>query len=428
MKWFFVAASVLLSSVASAYPVVLSLRDHTQLTGISRNELLAITPDGKGGFARVPVQVDELEDDRLLVLRKPTQTLPVREKLRGPEPIDPFQGRLSKFHRLVLDESHFGGCDEKCEKTVFAQAAQSCSRKELARENAVFKIELEVKKTVAYLIDCKKKVEEIQKSPLELNLQKHALTSENYDLIYGKESPLLLEKLTLKDAGLILSKSAFEVKINPKYFFSVTFDERNLQPEITSVYSGPVGTSAELALGLRTLGFRTSFQICCDLTAYNDAFYLPIVIDLPFAGTALKNVSGVVYGFKFAGDPRKDVESALLPFSQITGNSNGGTAAGGTPGNTLLLKSGSSLVAVGIRPKLGDAPTTALLTHDDFKTIGFKSEDTNLGVFVDLTKMKSSGMHHFDIWFYAGKNEDRALLQEYAARGIRYRLTSVERN
>jgi hypothetical protein len=36
-------------------------------------------------------------------------------------------------------------------------------------------------------------------------------------------------------------------------------------------------------------------------------------------------------------------------------------------------------------------------------------------------------MHHFDIWFYAGKEEDRALLQEYAARGIRYRLTSVER-
>ena len=119
MKKFIAAGGALaVCSTAAAYPIVIGVNAHLQLQGIARNELIAFAPNGKGEFERVPVQVDELEDDRLLVLRQPSQVLPVREKLQGPAKKDPFKGNLSKYHRLVIDDSGFGKCDPDCEKTI----------------------------------------------------------------------------------------------------------------------------------------------------------------------------------------------------------------------------------------------------------------------------------------------------------------------
>lgn len=318
----FVAAFVffLQSATTHAYPLVLKVKDVPDLQYSRRNTLIAAVPaTGGTTLKRIPMAIDEMEDDALLVIRKPTKELPVRKKLHHPKQRDPFQGSLQNVHRVVIDEAEFAACDEKCVNQVRIESKKLCEiEPESRNEPTITRIDLSVKKTTGFIINCGRVVSGNFETPVKLDSDKRQFNSPFLSLQYHKKSPIVFEKVALEgDKNVFFDNSQLEVLVKPKLFVSVHFTEDDLQSEITSYQEQGVGTSAELAMKLKTLGFTTSFEICCDISVYNDSFYFPVVVDLPFKGSSTRQGSGIFYGFNFLGDIAKDVETQLVSYDKI---------------------------------------------------------------------------------------------------------------
>lgn len=63
----------------------------------------------------------------------------------------------------------------------------------------------------------------------------------------------------------------------------------------------------------------------------------------------------------------------------------------------------------------------ALITPTEAKKIGFDAKKSNVGVFLDVTGIKESGLQRFEIWFYGGKSTEIDILKQYAQSGIAYK-------
>lgn len=419
----FIASVLLLTAnVSMAFPLILKIKDVPDLQYSRRNTIIAAVPVN-GALKKIPFAVDEMEDDALLVIRKPTKELPVRAKLHHPKQRDPFQNSLQAVHRLVLDESDFANCDEKCITQSKADAKKLCEIDAESRiEPVITRIDLNVKKTTGFIINCGKTVNTSFEPPVKLDTEKRQFISNFLSLQYQKKSPIVFEKISLNgDKNPFFDASQLEVLVKPKLFVSVHFTEDDLQTEITSYQEQGPGTSAELAMKLKTLGFTTSFEICCDITVYNDSFYFPVVVDLPFKGSSTRKGSGIFYGFNFLGDVKNDISSPLTSYDKIDKSEPVSAAV-------VTFKKGDNAIAIGVRPSSTEKASmmrAAVVTPEEAKKIGFDAKKSNSGVFLDVTGIKESGLQRFEIWFYGGKSGDIDLLKQYAQSGITYKTSQL---
>lgn len=412
----FATSAFLAVSMAYAHPVLIKVKDNSELLGMPRANLAAFSTDGTT-TKKIAIQVDELEDDSLLVIREPTKEMPVREKLHHPKTRDPFRGRLAAYHRIVMDDKNFQACDDKCTKSAGEQAKKICG----ANSNPeVLRIDLSFKKTSAFLAYCEVEVAAEFPKPVTLQSDKRQFQSESFQLTYAKSSPIVMEELLLKkDNTKIISGSRLEVMVKPKLFLPIHFTEDDLHSELTSFVETGVSTEAELAMKLKTLGITTSFEICCDMSVFNDSFYFPVVLELPFAGTSTRSGSGIYFGFNFLGKIPADVGGNLSEFPSAP-------KPGG--GNVLLLKSGAQTLAMGVRHPngvKGEVIQASTMSTEQAKKIGFNTGKSNIGVFMDITKIKSKGLQRFEIWFYVGQADEAEMLTEYAAQGVQYKVSRL---
>lgn len=408
------------SAVAQAYPLVIKVKDVTDLQYTRRNTLVAAVPTATG-LKRIPIGFDELEDDSLLVIRKPTKELPIRKKLHHPKNNDPFQGALQLVHRLVIDESEFAACDDKCVAQARVDARRVCEYDPESKVDlSLTRIDLNTRKTTGFLINCGKVVTDTFESPVKIDVDKRKISSNQIVLQYQKASPVVFEEISFpKDQTKFFDNSQLEVLVKPKLFVNVHFTEDDLKTEITSYQEQGVGTSAELAMKLKTFGFSTGFEICCDITVFNDAFYFPVVVDLPFKGTSTRKGSGIFYGFNYTGDLKTDVHTKLPNYANMEKSDPLSSAV-------VAFQRGEHVLSIGVRSADKDGKVrAALISPEEAKKIGFDSKKSNTGVYLDITGMKESGLHKFEIWFYAGKASDMSLLQEYAQSGIAYRTSTL---
>lgn len=424
-KQFLVKSFVLLTAlgtsfVAQAFPLIIKVKDVSELQYTRRNTLVAAVPTASG-LKRIPIGFDELEDDSLLVIRKPTKELPIRKNLHHPKSKDPFQGALQSVHRLVIDESEFATCDDKCVAQARIDARRLCEYDADSKVDLTLtRIDLNIRNTSGFLINCGKIVTDTFESPVKIDPSNRKIASNQIALQYQKSSPVVFEEISFpKDQVKFFDNSQLEVLVKPKFFVNVHFTEDDLKTEITSYQEQGVGTSAELAMKLKTFGFSTGFEICCDITVFNDAFYFPVVVDLPFKGTSTREGSGIFYGFNYTGDLKKDVHTKLPNFANIKKSEPLASAV-------VSFQRGEHVLSIGVRSADKDGKVrAALISPQEAKKIGFDSKKSNTGVYLDITGMKESGLHKFEIWFYAGKASDMSLLQEYAQSGIAYRTSTL---
>lgn len=420
VKSFMVFTTLCASAVAQAYPLVIKVKDVPDLQYTRRNTLVAAVPSGNG-LKRIAIGYDELEDDSLLVIRAPTKELPIREKLHHPRKKDPFQGSLQAVHRIVIDETEFAPCDEKCVAQARVDARRVCEYDADSKaELSLTRIDLDVRKTTGFLINCGKNVGDPFDSPVKIDVDKRKIASNQIALTYQKASPVVFEEISFpKDKVKFFNNSQLEVLVKPKLFVNIHFTEDDLKTEITSYQEQGVGTSAELAMKLKTFGFSTGFEICCDITVFNDAFYFPVVVDLPFKGTSTRKGSGIFYGFNYLGDMKSEVHTKLPNYANMEKMDPLSSAV-------VSFQRGEHVLSIGVRSADKDGKVrAALISPDEAKKIGFESNKSNTGVYLDITGMKNSGLHKFEIWFYAGKASDMSLLQEYAQSGIAYRISMI---
>lgn len=399
---------------ANAHPVLINIKEAPELMNVARANLVSFVPEGTS-FRKIPFQVDELEDDSLLVIRTPTKEMPVRKKLHHPKSRDPFRSQLSVYHRIVLDERLFQSCDDACTKSAIEAARKFCN----STSPSVFKIDLSYKKSSAFVADCLLPVESSFEKAVSLDTEKRQFSTDQFTLNYSKNSPIIMQELSFKkDNTKIIGASQLEVMVKPKLFLPIHFDQEDMQAEMTSFNETSVSTQMELAVKLKTLGVTTSFEICCDMSVFPDSFYFPVVLDMPFQGSSTREGSGIFFGFNFLGKIPEDIDTQIPPF--------GGKNA--SQHNVLMLKTSNNLLAMGVRqPKglKGEDLSASLIKPSQAKDLGFDVDKSNIGVFMDITKVKNKGVQRFEIWFYTGSANDSDLLKEYAANGVQFRFSRV---
>ncbi|MCA2961292.1 MAG: hypothetical protein IOD12_13655 [Silvanigrellales bacterium] len=413
-------------ATALAYPVLVDAKSVPNLLGADRAHLTAIAPKKEGGFQKLAVQVDEVEDGAAIVFRKPSTPLALRKEHAHPSDRDPFGGKLDEVHRVVLDDELFGTCDAACSNTAKAEARKACGVSETATVG-ITRLDLDFLKTTAFLVDCRKKQKAAEKTPIKVDMKERTFTTNTYSYTYKDKKNILFENISLlPERKRLLTDGELLVYLKPKYVFNMQFAEKDLVSRITSISQGPLSTGVEVAFSLDVLSFKVNSQICCDVSLYKDSLYFPVMLDLPFEGSSFKKGSGLFYGLNIEGDVKKDVKFMAeklsdYQFVEAKPRADGGSSA-------LLVQNGDKIVAVGFRSMKAatkdskNAPLVAF--KEDLKKIEFPEVRSNFGLFYDVTSL-AKGFHHFNVWFYVGGKEQEAMLGEYAKNGITYKSTPV---
>lgn len=425
---FFVAAlgSAAMGATALAYPVLVDAKSVPNIMGADRSHLAAIAPVKGGGFQALAVQVDEVEDGAAIVFRKPTTPLALRKQHAHPSDRDPFGGKLDEVHRVVLEDELFGTCDAACESTVKAEARKACGVSSTTTVG-IARIDLDYRKTTAFLLDCRKKQSDPKKTPIKVDMKERTFTTNTYSYTYKDKKNILFDNISLlPERKRLLTDGELLVYLKPKFVFNMQFAEKDLVSRITSITQGPMSTGVEVAFSLDVLSFKVNSQICCDVSLYKDSLYFPIMLDLPFEGSSFKTGSGLFYGLNIDGDIKKDVKFmaenlANYKFSEAKPTSGNGSSA-------LLVHSGDKIVAVGFRSMKSSGSSSKkaplIAFKEDLKKIEFPEVRSSFGLFYDVTSL-SKGFHHFNVWFYVGSKEQEAMLGEYAKNGITYKVSPV---
>ena len=415
-------------STSLAYPVLISAKETPNLLGKTRNNLIAIAPDPQGAFRRVPLQIEEVEDGAALVFRHPTFELPLRKEHPHPSKRDPFADRLDEVHRISVDDENFGICNESCTAQAKIEAKKLC--KDTSTEPLpLTRVDLDFKKTAAFLVACSVSQRQSKKLPVRVDIKNQEFVTPTYKYKYKGKRNILFDEISLMPENkAILKDSELMVYLKPKYVFNMQFGENDIVSRITSVTQGSVSTGVEVAFSLDVLSFKVNSQICCDMSIYNDAFYFPVMLDLPFEGNAFKAGSGLYYGLNAAD---KKIDQGQMKFmarnlSDYKFEDNKAVTEGGA--SAILIKSDKKLVAVGFRnmKETNSVGTAAplLAKKADLKKIEFPDVKSDMGLFYDITTL-AKGFHNFNVWFYVGDSSQEELLSEYAQNGIRFKITPI---
>lgn len=400
---------------AHAYPVLVNVENHFELNGWHSNAVVALAPAASGGLRRIAVQADELEEGQLLVIRNPTVRFPLREKLHHPSDTDPFHGRLAKYHRLVLDDDAFGVCtkEEDCSPSAVEEAAvRACGKRNAGFAPSAVRIDLKFNHTTAFLAECAGPVAPFGNPRVNFDDKERRITGDSYEIVYSRKSPFIMDSFKLLPDDPVMGSTYLAVTIKPKLFFPFSFDHDNIVPELTALKRGPVGFQGEMSLALKTIGITTKRSITADMTAYRDAFYLPVVLDLPFSRSTLRDGSGFFYAFEFFGDPEQAVETPLARWPQK-----------GAGGNHAIVTTRTGVVGIAIRTRGSEFPRANILDQKGIQALGFDFPKANVGVFVDLTAVDDDdAKQRFDLWFYYGSHKERERVRAYASSGVEYGL------
>ena len=405
-----------------AYPVIIGASDVSNLQGVNRNNLIAIAPDGQGSWKKIPLQIEEVEDEAAIVFRAPTKILPLRAEHPHPGTVDPFEGKLDTVHRLILEDDTFGVCTDKCQTELQQQAKMLCNNQNNVSIFPATRIDLNFLKKTAFVVNCKSKQQSDFKSTVAVDLEKRIFKATEFSYAYRSKKDILLDKITFQPDNIeVLGPSELQVYLKPKYLVNMHFEDKDLISRVTSVTQGSVGAGVEVAFSLKVLGFKVNSQICCDVSVFKDSLYFPVMLDLPFEGSSFQKGSGLFYGLNYGGDIDKDIKiyAPKLGETKQEDSTN--------PGSTLMIRTQGKVMAVAFRNAkkgISDSIAPSLAMPEDLKTLGFPKVKTKFGLFYDVTTLKK-GFHNFNVWFYVGKESNADQLLEYGKYGIRFKTTPV---
>lgn len=405
---------VFASPSGQAYPIIIRGQDAWMLQGAARSHLIAMVPSNDT-FKTVGLQFDEMEDDAMIVFRGPEIKLPIRETVPHPKDKDPFNGAITRFHRIVVDEGEFAPCDNKCTQKARAAAAKLCAQ---GVSDRFVKIQLIPDNRVGFLAECLASTPFLGKIPVRADVTNRTFSGPIYSYKYKSDKNIMIDKISLTQSGQeILSSSELAAYLRPRFMFNVTIAEDDIHSQVSAVASTPLATAAELTTAVDVVGLGSSNQVCCDMTFFKDAFYYPVVIQLPFSGSSFSKGSGMFFGLTLPPEIEKTIEYQG-PRLRESGKS-GGSAA------VLTLTAGDEMLTIGFRGAKADKGEYILpqLAHpQDLDAFKFAPKITSrFGFFYDIRRL-SSGIHHFDVWFFIGKKSDRERLIRYAQHGIKFSL------
>jgi hypothetical protein len=383
---------------ASAFPLLFKAAEAPGLLHSPRENLVAFsTPDNGKSWQRIPVQTDEVEDDVFLILRSPNVVFPIRQQVNHPPAKDPAQGMLMPYHRITLNEKHFGSCDANCFSMGNLKSAKICAGatplpSELHSITAAHSGER------AFLGVCDTKPNTLKNAQIEFEAKTQIVRTTEYSLKLSQDTPFLMDWLKLAGAQKsAIENTELQAKLKTRMLVTVNINSEDLKGKLASVTNNSVGTSLEVATTDKVMGIKLVEQVCCDLSFFEDAFYFPVLVNIPGALGKLRNGSDVNFSF-LASSGEPPVYSSSEPPS-------------------LIIKQNEKYVGVAFRPLKRDTKTNA----EVFGEKELRKRDLtkqNNGMSISLGG--AEGEQRFEAWFYTGTNLDT--LKNVVRNGVRYAI------
>lgn len=402
---------------AQAYPVLVPAKKIPWMVGAKRENLIAMA-FSQGQWKRIPLQLEEIEDDIAIVFREPTESWPVRKKLHKPKTKDPFEGYLDVYHRAVIDDQDAGLCDAECAGSVKQGAQQLCTGASYRSYARMARIDLDYTRATAFVVDCMSKQPESFKTTSTLDAKHFIFKGDKFEFQYKNEKSVMLDKFRVgPERKPVLTNTEMHVFLKPKFMFDMHFENKDVTAEISSLTYGPLSLAVEIATALNVFVFQINKQICCDINVFRDALYLPVMLDLPYSGEAFAKGSGLFYGFGITEGTRFE----YFPAAESAGKRpvRGATA--------IALEREGKLVTIGfgnLKSIEGKDLSPLEQTRASLTKLGFPKVSNDHGIFYDATQLPD-GFNHFNVWFFIGTEAERDKLLDYARHGISYTAQRV---
>lgn len=358
-------------------------------------------------------------------MRKPSLELETRKNLNKPKKKDPFKGLISQYHRISLNESLLEKIPTDISNKIKEEANKFCDynkeNKEKNDAKNIFELKLSYKEATAFIIECNNKLKLEFPKIGTFDINSYEFSSNKIASTINKDTPLLIEKLiSKKNNRTLINKTSFEMKLKTKFLLSSSIQAKEIKSKITSVYEGPVSTQIELATAFKILGISKGLDVCCDVSFYDDAFYLPILVDMPISGSSLKSKSGIGYGIDIA----KDMEKSL--FSLLERTDKVGETMNANKKNTVFFNNDDEVVAIMLKDKNSNKNSDLKISFGpsgDLTKYDFDLLDFSHAFHVDLANDKLKGRQQFEIWFYIGKKREE--LETYFLNEGKYQLQQL---
>lgn len=375
------------------YPVV--MRGVPQLIGYRAVNIMAFAPDGKGGWARIPSQVDEVNAHGDYVL---SNGMPFTARTDD--------GVLDGNDELVLSGVNLGDAfkDEDVPKWIDDLAAQRW-KVEFCRDQTFV--------GAAVVIAARKAEPWNGKQAAIFFDQAGQVETERYVYKFRKDHPVLLGEVGIKtDKGPIpvIDSSRFLMPLETPFFMpDMEFDQDDFSSQVECWQTGPI--RAIVAVGVKYKSFLSLFKLhlFSELVFYRNKFEIPTVIEFVFDPTRfLKPGSGLAYSLTFPKEHGWEVDANLVPLPLQDA---GDVIEHGPRANTVPYfyatgrrTDGAFLVRVKVDPKAtAQVPPPFLIRKDDFtneklaKYWPWLSEiPGDLGMFLDFSRI-GQGIYEFGL-------------------------------
>lgn len=277
---------------ASIVSLLISTTGHSCPAFVSGKELtksgLSLTSDRlklytfKDAWIELPVQVDPITEDGSLDL--------VRVKANQPFAI-------ADTDRIVFETKSLSSVritDQKlpCKGSVVATVESMATSPQTK---------------VGYLIYCDRRPDSISSETAGTIHDKsnQIISSKSYVYNYLPANQLLFKELFVKEKepdgteNLAASDSRFLLHLDPKRFFTMDFNNSDIESYVEGAYTGPVGVTGLINFYLRLLLFKIDLKLATLASFYENAANLPMIVDVPKDGPkALNRGSGMFYTFK----------------------------------------------------------------------------------------------------------------------------------
>jgi|694.fasta_scaffold146791_3 hypothetical protein len=372
----------------SRFPVV--FKPHSKLHGARAVKLEAWKYQAKK-WARVPLQVDEVDSDGSYVLE---EGLPYT-KYNDDGFID-ANDELS-LHARSLGESF-------TTKQLSKQLLVTLSR--WARVDFCSSHKLYLGSILVG--ESKDVVAPLSFKPL-FSRQSAEVETSKYHYRFRQDQPMLIGDVKLKTTTgekNVFSGSSFLMPLIPKFFLFPTFHfgEDDFRSEIESWRSGPVRSIVAVGAKMRKFFSVLDLHLFSELVFYEDFFQIPTQIEFIFDPSRyLKRGSGLAYILSYPPDLEWKLESNLepLPRSGIEEGPLRKTAYEHSPQGIFGVRGSSSIgsFAANVRvdeKALSQAPPPYLANRDAFTSEEFKrawpwlgKSKGSLGVFIEISGVKT---------------------------------------
>lgn len=216
---------------------------------------------------------------------------------------------LQPFDRLAMDSGHFAN-------RYHREAGFPCTT------DHVFEIRTQDMR-YAYLAFCKEKKNwnhQIAFHTIKHDAPNREVRTPNFQYRYAADNHLLFQSIALPydrpgNYPLLIAENSDQViRGDVKNFFTLNFTKDDIDAHIARERRGPLGLVGSVNFWLRILFFKIDLRLSPEVSFFQDAVFMPMVMHLPVDATQYLNPgSGLFYTWRAGRDVIIDHKHSRIP-------------------------------------------------------------------------------------------------------------------